>query len=180
MAGLTPVTEKIILHWGEMGSLWGVNRAVAQMYAMLYLSSEPLTAEEISETLGVARSTVSTGLRELQGWGLIRVVHILGDRRDHFEALQDVWEMFRVILRERKRREFDPTLALLRQSATLLEEGDGEDPQVKERVKEMLDFFETVTTAYDQVEQLPTDVLIKMAQSGDRFLGWVLRMVAKE
>src|SRR5512147_2286751 len=111
MAELTPVMQKFILRWGEMGNAWGVNRTVAQIYALLYLSARPLTAEEISDTLAVARSTVSTGLHELQGWGIVKVVHVLGDRRDHFEAMSDVWEMFRAILRERKNRELDPLLA---------------------------------------------------------------------
>src|SRR5882724_10223575 len=98
-----------------MGARWGINRTVAQLHALLYLSPKPLHAEEIAETLGVARSNVSTSLRELQGWGIVRLVHVLGDRRDHFESLKDVWEMFRMVLDERKRREIDPTLAMLRE-----------------------------------------------------------------
>src|SRR5688500_3272438 len=114
---LSPTTEKFILHWGEMGSRWGINRTVAQSHALLYLSREPLNAEQISEALGVARSNVSTSLRELQAWNIVRVVHVLGDRRDHFESMKDVWEMFRAIIEQRKRRELDPTLALLRECA---------------------------------------------------------------
>src|SRR5471032_347674 len=114
---LTPVMEKFVLHWGEMGCRWGVTRAVAQAHALLMLSPRPLPADEISETLGVARSNVSTSLKELQGWGLARVVHVFGDRREHFETLSDVWDMFQVILRERKKRELDPTLATLRACA---------------------------------------------------------------
>src|SRR5271155_4591294 len=109
---LTPVTRKFILHWGEMGTRWGVNRTVAQIHALLYISPRPLDAEEIALTLEVARSNVSTSLKELQGWGIVRVVHVLGDRRDHFESMKDVWEMFQVVLTERKRREIDPTVAL--------------------------------------------------------------------
>src|SRR3954452_34601 len=111
---LTPVTEKFVLHWGEMGTRWGINRTVAQIHALLFLSPRPLHAEEIAETLGVARSNVSTSLRELQNWGIVRVIHVMGDRRDHFESMKDVWEMFRVVLDERKKRETDPTLHLLR------------------------------------------------------------------
>ncbi len=102
---LAPVTERFVLHWGEMGQRWGINRTVAQIHALLFLSPKPLNAEEIAETLSVARSNVSTSLKELQGWGIVRVVHVMGDRRDHFETMKDVWEMFRTILDERKKRE---------------------------------------------------------------------------
>ena len=102
---LTPVAQKFILHWGEMGTRWGINRTVAQVHALLFLSPHPLPADEISETLAVARSNVSTSLRELQGWRIVRVVHVLGDRRDHFESTKDVWEIFRIVSEERKRRE---------------------------------------------------------------------------
>src|SRR5918995_2827107 len=100
---LTPIQQKFIVHWGEMGTRWGINRTVAQVHALLFLSPRPLNAEEIATTLGVARSNVSTSLRELQGWHIVRVTHILGDRRDHFESMKDVWEMFRVIVEQRKR-----------------------------------------------------------------------------
>src|SRR5262245_52096961 len=114
MPKLTPVQQKFVLHWGEMGTRWGINRTVAQIHALLYISPKPLNAEEIVETLNVARSNVSTSLKELQGWGIVKLVHVLGDRRDHFESLKDVWEMFRVVLDERKKREIDPTLSMLR------------------------------------------------------------------
>ena len=95
---LTPLMQKFVLHWGEMGTRWGINRTVAQIHALLYLSPRPLHAEEIAETLGVARSNVSNSLRELQNWGIVKVVHVMGDRRDHFESMTDVWEMFRTVL----------------------------------------------------------------------------------
>jgi len=167
MTELTPAMQKFILHWGEMGSTWGLNRTVAQIYAALYLSPSPLTADEICETLSLARSTVSTGLHELQSWGVIRVIHVLGDRRDHFETLHDIWEMFRVILNERKRREFDPTLSVLRETSVALKADPNSDPYARERVVEMLDLFETITTAYNQVEQMPTESIKKMAKLGD-------------
>src|SRR5712692_2424677 len=110
---LTPVAQKFILHWGEMGTRWGINRTVAQVHALLFLSPHPLPADEIADTLAVARSNVSTSLRELQGWRIVRVVHVLGDRRDHFESIKDVWEIFRIVSEERKRREIDPTLRVL-------------------------------------------------------------------
>src|SRR4051794_9986285 len=101
---LSPTVQRIVLHWGEMGSRWGVNRSVAQIHALLYLSDRPLPAEDIADELGIARSNVSTSIKELQGWGLIKLVHVLGDRRDHFEAIQDITQLFRVIVEERKRR----------------------------------------------------------------------------
>src|SRR5690349_25023537 len=110
---LTPVEQRFILHWGEMGTRWGINRTVAQIHALLFISPHPLHAEEIADTLAVARSNVSTSLRELQGWGIVRVAHVLGDRRDHFESVKDVWEIFRIVSEERKRREIDPTLRVL-------------------------------------------------------------------
>jgi DNA-binding transcriptional regulator GbsR (MarR family) len=109
MNKLTVVQQKFILHWGEMGTRWGVNRTVAQVHALLYISPKPLNADDIVETLDVARSNVSTSLKELQGWGIVKLVHVLGDKRDHFETMKDVWEMFRVVLDERKKREFDRT-----------------------------------------------------------------------
>ena len=110
---LTPAAQKFVLHWGEMGQAWGINRTMAQVHALLFVSPEALDAEEISRLLDVSRSNVSTSLRELITWGVVRRVHIIGDRRDRFEALKDVMETFRVIMAERKRREMDPTIALL-------------------------------------------------------------------
>ena len=118
MPTLPPVSQKFILHWGEMGTRWGINRTVAQIHALLFLSAKPLDAEEIAETLNVARSNVSNGLRELQNWGIVKVVHVMGDRRDHFECMKEVWDMFRIILDERKKRETDPTLNVLRECVT--------------------------------------------------------------
>jgi DNA-binding transcriptional regulator GbsR (MarR family) len=173
---LSPVMKQFILHWGEMGSSWGINRAVAQIYALLYLSETPLTAEVISHGLSLARSTVSTGIRELQSWGLVKVVHILGDRRDHFEAMDDVWEMFRVILDERKRREIDPTLEVLEECVGAIDSEGTEDAYTRERLQEMLEFFELMTTVYTQVDQLPTETLKKMARLGDGFSGVLERL----
>jgi len=175
MTTLTPVMKKFILHWGEMGSVWGVNRTVAQIYALLYLSSEPLTADEISETLSMARSTVSTGLHELQTWGLVKVVHVLGDRRDHFASMSNVWEMYRTIIKQRKSREIDPLLIMLRTSVA---EADKDDAQVKEKLQDMLDSLETVMTIYNQVEQMPLETLVKLANLGENF-GKVLSKLSK-
>ena len=120
---LTDTMQRYIVHWGEMGSRWGMNRSVAQIHALLYLSEKPLNADEIGETLGIARSNVSTGLKELIGWDLVHVTHVLGDRRDFFTAQQDTWEVIRAIMEGRKRREIDPTLAALRECAAQLREG---------------------------------------------------------
>src|ERR1700745_2042367 len=119
---LSRTEQRFVLHWGEMGTRWGINRTVAQVHALLFLSPKPLHAEEIANTLEVARSNVSTSLRELQGWGIVRLAHVLGDRRDHFESVKDVWEMFRIVAEERKRREIDPTLRGL---AEWVHEGQG-------------------------------------------------------
>src|SRR5436853_5201498 len=120
---LSAIERRFILRWGEMGTRWGINRTVAQVHALLYISPRALHAEEIASTLAVARSNVSTSLRELQGWGIVRLVHVLGDRRDHFESVKDVWEMFGTILEERKRREIDPTLRVLQECVAELESG---------------------------------------------------------
>src|SRR5512137_2225741 len=115
MTSISPVQQKFILHWGEMGTRWGINSTVAQIHALLFISQKPLNAEDISQALGVARSNVSNSLKELQGWGIVKRVHVMGDSRDHFETMKDVWEMFRVVLDERKKREIDPTDRLLQE-----------------------------------------------------------------
>jgi DNA-binding transcriptional regulator GbsR (MarR family) len=165
---LTPVTQKFILHWGEMGTRWGINRTVAQVHALLFLSAKPLHAEEISETLAVARSNVSTSLRELQGWGIVKVTHVLGDRRDHFESMKDVWELFQTVIAERKRREIDPTLAMLRECTAEMEKPGAIDAHGKERIKDLLGFVETMTAFYDQVRGLPAGGLAKLVRAADR------------
>ena len=126
MDRLGPSERRFILHWGEMSSRWGINRSVAQIHALLYLSKEPLNAEQLTERLALARSNVSTSLRELQAWGVVRVVHQLGDRRDYFESVADAWQMFLTILEQRKRREIDPILGMLRQCLNDQEETDQE------------------------------------------------------
>lgn len=171
MVTLTPVMQKIILHWGEMGSSWGINRTVAQIYALLYLSPEPLTADEISAGLSIARSTVSTGLHELQSWGVVRVTHVLGDRRDHFTTMNDIWEIFRVILDERKRREIDPTLEVLQESVEEIQDHATDQPYVEERVKDMLDFFENVTEVYEQFQRIPTARLKELFRMRNKLNG---------
>ncbi len=168
MRTLSPIQQKFILHWGEMGTRWGINRTVAQIHALLYISPRPLHAEDIATTLGVARSNVSNSLRELQGWGIVRLVHVLGDKRDHFESMKDVWEMFRVVLDERKRREIDPTLAILRECISEVSEGKDADEYTRERLGRLAEFFETTTAWYAQVRSWPTSALPKFVKLGDK------------
>src|SRR5688572_22477688 len=165
---LTPLEQKFVLHWGEMGAKWGINRTVAQIHALLFLSAKPLNAEDIASRLNVARSNVSTSLRELQGWGIVKVVHQLGDRRDHFESLKDVWEMFRIIVDERKKREADPTLAMLRSAVAEAKQPDAADAYTRKRLTEMLDFFESMTRWVEQTRKLPTPAVVRMVKMGDK------------
>jgi DNA-binding transcriptional regulator GbsR (MarR family) len=166
MIELSPAARKFILHWGEMGNRWGVNRTVAQIHALLYVSPRPLNAEEMTETLEIARSNVSNSLRELQSFGIVKIVHVMGDRRDHFESMKDVWEMFQTIMDERKRRECDPTMAMLRECVEAAEKGGKDEAYTRERLSEMLDFFETMTTWYSQIRSLPSGAVIKFVKMG--------------
>ncbi len=154
MIELNQAKKQFILHWGEMGNRWGINRTVAQIHALLHVSPEPLTAEEITATLSVARSNVSTSLRELQGWGLVRAVHVLGDRRQHFDSIKDVWEMFRIILDQRKRREIDPTLEVLKSCIGELGQGEA-DKYTRDRLRELHEFFSEIDALYSDVRGLP-------------------------
>jgi len=163
---LTPAVEKYVLHWGEMGTRWGTNRTVAQIQALLYLSPEPLRADQICELLSVARSNVSTSIRELQGFGLVRMIHVLGDRRDYFESINDVWELFRVIIEQRKQRELNPTLSMLQTCAAEVDAENDTDPVTKERIRNMLVFVETTSNWYEQISDIPTPILTKIMKLG--------------
>jgi DNA-binding transcriptional regulator GbsR (MarR family) len=156
---LSPVAQKFILHWGEMGTRWGINRTVAQVHALLFLSPRPVPAEEIADTLAVARSNVSTSLRELQGWRIVRVVHVLGDRRDHFESIKDVWEIFRIVSEERKRREIDPTLHVLAECVQEVKANPQGDAYTRERMTDMLEFLTAMTGLFEEVIRMPTGAL---------------------
>ena len=165
---LTPVMHRYIVHWGEMGSRWGLNRSVAQIHALLYLSVEALHADEIADTLGIARSNVSVGLKELLAWDLVHVTHTLGDRRDFFTAQHDPWEVIRIIIEGRKRREIDPTLTFLKGCADELDR-ETETPQlVRERIIGQLEFIETLTGWYDSVKGMPRRTLLKMMRMGQK------------
>jgi DNA-binding transcriptional regulator GbsR (MarR family) len=167
---LPALAQKFILHWGEMGTRWGINRTVAQVHALLFISKKPLSAEDIATTLGIARSNVSNSLRELQNWGIIRVVHLMGDRRDHFESMKDVFEMFRVISRQRKKREIDPTIQMLRQCIAETPHAKSVDSYVRERLQDLLEFFELADSAYAQMQNLSTPALLKLAKLGEKSL----------
>ena len=168
MKRLSPVEQKYILHWGEMGTKWGINRTVAQIHALLYISPKPLNAEEISDTLAVARSNVSNSLKELQGWRIVKLVHVMGDKRDHFEALPDVWETFRLVLDERKKREIDPTLAMLRECIAKVDEDSKTGKYTEQRLRELVAFFETTTVWYEKIHRWPTSAFTKFVKLGGK------------
>jgi len=170
MAKLSAVQQKFILHWGEMGTRWGINRTVAQIHALVYMSPKPLPAEEIADTLVVARSNVSNSLKELQGWGIVKRIHVLGDSRDHFECMKDVWEMFRVVLDERKKREIDPTMRMLKECIVEAEKDKATDEFTEQRLRDLHNFFETTTAWYVQVRQWPTSALVRFVKLGDKVL----------
>ena len=170
MTSLSPVQQKFILHWGEMGTRWGINRTAAQVHALLFLSPKPLNAEQIQATLGVARSNISNSLKELQGWGIVRLVHLAGNRRDHFESLKDVWDMFRVVLDERKRRELDPTLAMLRTSIEEAAKDEAASEYTEQRLRDMHEFFQTTTGWYGNLRHWPTEAITKLAKLGNKAL----------
>jgi DNA-binding transcriptional regulator GbsR (MarR family) len=163
---LSPAVQKYVLHWGEMGTRWGTNRTVAQIQALLYLSPTPLRADEIVDLLSVARSNVSTSIRELQSYGLVKMTHVLGDRRDYFESINDVWDLFRVIIEQRKQRELNPTLSMLRNCAAEVENEEQTDAVTKERIQNMLKFFETTSEWYEQIQEIPTRTLQKIMKLG--------------
>lgn len=167
---LTPVQEKFIVHWGEMGTRWGINRTVAQIHALIYISPKPLNAEEIAALLSVARSNVSNSIRELQSWRLVKTSHVLGDRRDHFSTMTDVWEMFRVVAEERKRREIDPTIELLNECLAEAEAEKDKDPATLDKLTSLKEFFTLTDTWYKQLSRWPTEALVKFTKLGDKVL----------
>ena len=168
-----PEAEAFILHWGEMGSQWGVNRSVAQVHALLYLSDRPLHAEEIVEELGLARSNVSTALKELQGYEIVRRTHVRGDRRDHFVAETDPWDLLMKIAAERKRREIDPTIALLGELSARLAEDKQAPSHVRERITRMHEFLSTLGGWYEQVSRLPQPTLVTLMKLGGKVARFV-------
>ena len=174
---LSPLANRFVLHWGEMGSRWGVNRTVAQIHALLFFVGRPLHAEELASTLKVARSNVSNSLRELQNWKLVRVVHRMNDRRDHFETSRDVWELFRIVVSERKAREFDPTMTVLRDC--IADRGFvREDAGAQRRIEETLALMESLSAWGDEMLRLDPATLVKVMKLGARIQKLVRRGAA--
>ena len=162
---LPPITQKFVSHFGEMGSNWGINRTVGQIYALLYLSETPLVAEQISESLGFSRSNVSIGLKELQSWRLVKMHHNPGDRREHFSSLGDVWDIFRTVAAERHRREVEPTATMLRQA--LLESPCCEaEIHAQEQIRKMNDLFDLANTWFGEVQNLSPEELVRLMKLG--------------
>jgi DNA-binding transcriptional regulator GbsR (MarR family) len=165
MTNLTPLAQKFILHFGEMGSRWGINRTVGQMYALLYVLGKPLNADEIAEHLQFSRSNVSMGLKELQSWRLVKLLHQPGDRREYFEPPKDVWDIFKALLEERRRREVEPTLSMLRDA--LLETPSTEaDIVAQQRMREMYDLIELSSSWFDDVQRLSPETLTSLMKMG--------------
>ena len=162
---LPPLSQAFVLHFGEMGSRWGINRTVGQIYALLFISARPLTADEITDRLGVSRSNVSMGLKELSSWRLVRLSHQPGDRRDFYTAPEDVWAIFKTLAEERQRREIDPTLSMLRDA--LLDTPDSaEERHAQARMREMHDLIEQLTDWFAEVRKLSPATLEKLMALG--------------
>ena len=172
-AALAPAIERFILHWGDMGGQWGVNRSVSQIHALLYLSERPLTAEEIADTLGLARSNVSNSIKELLAWSLIRRVPVRGDRREHFEAEADIWEMFTRIAAGRKEREIDPAVAALKFCVSAADHDAKVHPVARKRLRDMLEFVETLEGWYAQMLTVPKPKLAGLIRLGTRIVNFL-------
>lgn len=173
---LPPAIERFVLHWGEMGDVWGVNRSVSQIHALLYLADRPLTAEDIAERLGLARSNVSNSLKELLAWTLVRRVPIMGDRRDHYEAEADMFEMVRRIAMGRKARELDPSLAMLRACVAEADTSDAVSASARQRLNAMLQFMETVDRGFGEIMRLPSPTILAMIRMGGAMARFVQPM----
>ncbi len=165
MNSLSPLVRSFVAHFGEMGSRWGINRTVGQIYALIFVSPAPLNADEIAEKLEFSRSNVSMGLKELQAWRLVNLRHLPGDRREYFEAPSDAWEIFRTLAEERRRREIEPTLSMLR-NALLEEPASEEDRMALERMRGMHDLIELTTSWFDDVQRMDQATLAKLMKMG--------------
>ncbi|MCL6282820.1 MarR family transcriptional regulator [Ruegeria sp. 2012CJ41-6] len=164
---LTPAMQDFILHWGDMGTKWGVNRSVAQIHALLHISPDPLTADDICDTLGLARSNVSNGLKELQSWKLVKSSRQLGDRRDHFHSIRDMFDLTKAVVEGRREREFAPTLAALREVAKEAET-DGTSTKIRQRIGETLDTMQMFDDWYVDVRRLPRGIQLAVVKLGGR------------
>ena len=177
MSTLTPLVRSFVSHFGEMGSRWGINRTVGQIYALIFVSPQPRNADDIAEQLEFSRSNVSMGLKELQAWRLVKLKHLPGDRREYFEAPTDAWEIFRTLAEERRRREIEPTLSMLRNA--LLEAPAGEEDRIaQERMKSMHDLIELMTTWFDDVQRLDAQTLAQLMKMGAK-VGKLLEFTGK-
>jgi DNA-binding transcriptional regulator GbsR (MarR family) len=166
-SALSPLVRCFVSHFGEMGSRWGINRTVGQIYALFFVSPRPLNADEIGESLEFSRSNVSMGLKELQAWRLVRLRHLPGDRREYFEAPTDAWEIFRTLAEERRRREIEPTLSMLRNA--LLEEATTEEDRIaQKRMKSMHDLIELMTTWFDDVQRMDQKTIAQLMKMGSK------------
>lgn len=164
---LPPLTQRFVMHFGEMGSRWGINRTVGQIYALLYVSSRPLNADDIGEALGFSRSNVSMGLKELQSWNLVRLFHQPNDRREYFQAPEDMWAIFRTLAAERRKREIDPTLSMLR-DALMEQPSVAEDIHAQERMRQMHGFIDLMTNWLDDVLRMDSATLASLMQMGSK------------
>ena len=162
---LPPLSRQFVAHFGEMGSRWGINRTVGQIYALLFISRRALNADEIAESLEFSRSNVSMGLKELQSWRLVRMRHQPGDRREYFEAPADVWEIFRVLAEERRRREIEPTLSMLRM-ALLEQPGTDAERHAQQRMREMYELIDRLMTWFDDVQKLAPETAMQLMGMG--------------
>lgn len=164
---LTPAMQNFILHWGDMGAKWGVNRSVAQIHALLHISPKPMTADEICETLNLARSNVSNGLKELQGWKLVKTQRELGDRRDHFVSVRDMFDLVNIVVAGRREREYVPTLAALRDVQTDAET-DGTPDYIRARIEQTLETMQMFDDWYAEMNRLPRGVQLGLIKLGGR------------
>ncbi len=164
---LPPLTQKFVLHFGEMGSRWGVNRTVGQIYAVLFVAARPLNADEVGEALAFSRSNVSMGLKELQSWGLVKLIHLPNDRREYFQAPEDIWAIFRTLAAERRKREIDPTLSMLR-DALMEQPSVAEDIHAQARMRQMHEFIELMTDWLDDVQKMDSDTLASLMKMGSK------------
>ena len=164
---LPPLSQQFVMHFGEMGSRWGVNRTVGQIYALLFVASKPLNADDVGEALAFSRSNVSMGLKELQSWGLVKLIHLPNDRREYFQAPDDVWAIFRTLAAERRKREIDPTLSMLR-DALMEQPSVAEDIHVQARMRQMHEFIERMTDWLDDVQKMDSDTLVSLMKMGSK------------
>jgi len=165
---LSPVGQKFVLHWGEMGTKWGVNRTVAQIHALLFISEKPLTAEEIVDTLSISRSNVGASIKELESWKLVKVISQIGSRKEYFETSKDVWELFKIVMEGRKQREIDPTRSLLKECMSELGKVGSSDKYLKERLTDLNEFVETSTSWVEEIQSMSTATIRKIMKLGSK------------